>query len=85
MKDLSMLVWLSQVGISVAAPPVVLILLALWLRNRFALGSWCVWAALILGIYCAVSGLRQSLRLMEKMSRKNGSDTPNVPGFNEHL
>ena len=85
MKDLHMLVWLSQVGISVAAPPVVFILLALWLRERFGLGPWCIWAALILGIICAVSGLRQSLFLMEKMSKGNKKETPPVPGFNEHI
>ena len=84
MKDLSMLVWLTQAGISVAAPPVVFIMLALWLRERFGLGVWCLWTALILGMICAVSGLRQTLYLMEKMSKKNSPDTPTVPGFNEH-
>lgn len=85
MKDLSMLVWLSQAGISVAAPPVVFIMCALWLREQFGLGDWCIWAALILGIFCAVSGFRQCLSLMEKMSKKNSKDTEPVPGFNEHI
>ena len=71
MKDLRMLVWLTQVGISVAAPPVVFLLLALWLRSRFDLGAWCILAALALGMICAVSGLRQTLMLMEKMHRQN--------------
>ena len=84
MKDLRMLVWLTQVGISVAAPPVVFLLLALWLRSRFALGAWCILAALALGMICAVSGLRQTLMLMEKMHRQNHRDDPPVPGFNEH-
>ena len=84
MKDLRMLVWLTQVGISVAAPPVVFLLHALWLRSRFDLGVWCILAALALGMICAVSGLRQTLMLMEKMHRQNHRDTPTVPGFNEH-
>ena len=84
MKDLRMLVWLAQLGISVAAPPVVLLLLAVWLRNRFGLGPWCILAALALGLICAVSGLRQTLMLMEKMHKQNHKDTPAVPGFNEH-
>ena len=84
MKDLRMLVWLTQVGISVAAPPVVFLLLALWLRSRFDLGVWCILAALALGMICAVSGLRQTLMLMEKMHKQNHKDTPPVPGFNEH-
>lgn len=84
MKDLHMLIWLTQTGISVAAPPVVFLLIAVWLRDRFVLGSWCIWLALVLGIICAVSGLRQSLQLMEKMSKQNSPETPHVPSFNEH-
>lgn len=84
MKDLHMLVWLTQAGISVAAPPVVFLLIAVWLRDRYSLGIWCIWLALALGIICAVSGLRQSLEQMERMSKKSSPDTPPVPGFNEH-
>ena len=84
MKDLHMLVWLTQLGLSVAAPPVVFLMIAVWARTRFGLGAWCIWAALILGIICAVSGLRQTLHLMERMSRKNHKESPPVPGFNEH-
>ena len=85
MKDMSMLVWLTQVGISVAAPPVVFILGALWLRSRFGVGDWCIWVALVLGIACAVSGFRQTLHLMDRMAHKNARKDPPVPGFNEHL
>ena len=85
MKDLRMLVWLTQVGISVAAPPVVFLLGAVWLRSRFGLGVWCILAALVLGLICAVSGLRQTLMLMEKMHEKNHRDPPQTPGFNEHI
>ena len=84
MKDLHMLIWLTQLGISVAAPPVVFLLLAIWLRSQFSLGLWCIWVALILGMICAVSGLRQTLMLMEKMHKQNHKDPPSVPGFNEH-
>ena len=84
MKDLHMLVWLTQVGISVAAPPVFFLLIALWLRNRFELGVWCILVALALGLICAVSGLRQTLMLMEKMHKQNHKYPPPVPGFNEH-
>ena len=84
MKDLHMLIWLTQAGISVAAPPVVFLLGAIWLRDRFGVGSWCIWLALALGIICAVSGLRQSLQLMEQMAKKNSPEEPRAPGFNEH-
>ena len=51
MKDLSLLVWLTQLGISVAVPPIFLIWLAAWLQGRFGWGKWVIWVAIGLGIY----------------------------------
>ena len=83
MKDVSLLVWLSQLGLSVAVPPVVIILLAVWLRNRFSLGQWVLWVGIILGIYCAVMGLISSMRILLQMTRSKTQDTASV-SFNEH-
>ena len=33
MKELTLLTWLTQLGLSVAVPPVLFILLAVWLRD----------------------------------------------------
>ena len=82
MKNLSMLVWLSQLGISVAVPPVVFIWLTVWIKNRYGLGSWVIWIGIALGLYCAATGLISSLRTMEKMSRTKKQDSP--PAFNDH-
>ena len=46
MKDMKLLIWLTQLGLSVAGPLVGFILLALWLRQRFDLGIW----VLVIGI-----------------------------------
>lgn len=83
MKDLSLLVWLSQLGLSVAVPPAIFILLAVWLRNRFDLGQWVIWVGIALGIYCAITGLVSSLRILSQMTRNKEQDTPTV-SFNEH-
>ena len=40
MKNLNMLVWLTQLGLSVAGPLAGFILLAVWLRQHFELGGW---------------------------------------------
>ena len=48
MKGMNLLIWLTQLGISVAVPPVAFTLLGVWLRERFALGSWVVIAAVAL-------------------------------------
>lgn len=85
MKNLSMLVWLTQLGFSVVAPLVGYVLLALWLRDRFALGAWVVWCGAILGVFGAADGLRSSLRLMSRMAKNaQEDDTPPPVSFNDH-
>ena len=79
---MNLLIWLTQLGISVAVPPVAFTLLGVWLRERFALGSWVVIAAVALGILCAVDGLRYSLKAMERMGK--GKNEPPAVSFNDH-
>jgi hypothetical protein len=83
MKDLSLLAWLTQLGLSVSVPPTVFILLAIWLRDRFALGQWVLWVGIVLGIYCAVTGFISSLRILSQMTREKDPDTKTV-SFHEH-
>ena len=81
-----MLVWITQLGISVAAPLAGFTLLGLWLKGRFALGIWVVLVCLALGVICAVQGLRSSLKLMEKLDQQNAEKkkSPAPLSFNEH-
>ncbi len=83
MKDLSLLVWLSQLGLSVAVPLAGFILLGVWLRDRFSWGNWVVILGVILGIIFALDGLRYSLKAMKQLIRQKKEDTPPV-SFNEH-
>jgi hypothetical protein len=78
-----MIVWLTQLGLSVALPPAGIVLLAVWLRDRFAWGNWVIWVGVALGIICAVDGLRTSLKAMERMSRDKEESKPPV-SFNDH-
>ena len=83
MKNVGLLVWLTQLGLSVAIPPAVFILLAVWLRDRFGLGAWVVIVGILLGVICAVDGLRVSLKAMEQMSRDKQEEKPPL-SFNDH-
>ena len=85
MKDLNLLVWLTQLGISVAGPLAGFILLAVWLRQRFDLGIWVLLVGLVFGISGAVDGFRVSMKAMEQMT-KNKPDTSDPPpvSFNDH-
>ena len=83
MKNINMLIWLAQLGISVAVPLGGFIWLGIWLRQRFSLGIWVVLAGIFVGIICAVDGLRPSLKAMERMSKEKNEDPPPV-SFNDH-
>lgn len=83
MKSFNLLVWLTQLGLSVALPPLAFILLAVWLRDRFAWGSWVIWTGIVIGIVCAIDGLRVSLRAMERMAKDNKEQDVPV-SFNDH-
>lgn len=83
MKNVSMLIWLTQLGLSVALPPVLFVLLALWLRDSCGWGGWVLWAGIVLGIYCAVTGFLSSLRTMERMSAEKKKDALPV-SYNDH-
>ena len=80
---MNLLIWLTQLGISVAAPLGGFIWLGIWLRQRFDLGVWVVLAGIFLGLVCAVDGLRVSLKAMERMSQEKGEEPPPV-SFNDH-
>lgn len=86
MKDLGLLIWLVQLGISVAVPLAGYVLLAVWLRSWLGWGSWVVLVGVVLGIVSAVGGLRDALKYMDKYIKRNRPKTEEPPtiGFNDH-
>ncbi len=84
MKDLTLLVWLTQLGLSTALPLVGFILLALWLRDTLAWSNWVLWVGIALGVITAIDGFRNSLKAMERLSRRKRDDAPPPVSFNDH-
>jgi len=83
--DINLIIWLTQLGISVAVPLAGFIILSVWLHNTVGWGRWVIVVGLVLGISGAVSGLRSSLRILNGMtSKKDGTEPPSVRSFNEH-
>lgn len=82
MKNLSLLVWLTQLGISVAIPPFCFIALAVWLRNQWGWGQWVIWIGIALGFIGAVQGFINSIRAMKRLSADKKDE--HAVGFNEH-
>ena len=84
MKNLNLLIWLTQLGISVAVPLGGFVAVAVWLRQRFDLGAWVVIVGVVIGVVCAVNGLRDSLKAMERMAKDKKEDIPPPVSFNDH-
>lgn len=83
MKDLTLLTWLTQLGLSVALPLGGFVWLAVWLRDSWGWGDWVIWAGLALGLYCAVDGLRISLKNLSRIAKPKKKSPPPV-AFNDH-
>ncbi len=83
MKNLSMLVWITQLGLSVVIPLAGFVLLAVWLHNAHGWGVWVIWAGVALGVICAVEGLRSSLKAMDLLAKDKPGKQPPV-SFNDH-
>lgn len=83
MKELSLLVWLTQLGLSVAIPPAAFVFMGIWLDRSFGWGKWVIWVSIALGFICAIQGFRDSLKLLKRLSSGKKKDDPGV-SFNEH-
>lgn len=86
MKDLSLIVFLTQLGLSVALPLAGFVLLAVWLQKALNWGPWVLFVGIALGLICAIDGLRTTLKAMDRISRKQKGkeDAPPPVSFNNH-
>ena len=83
MKNVNLLIWLTQLGLSVAVPLAGFIFLGIWLHDSCGWGRWAVWVGILLGVVTAADGLRHSLTAMQRMSGTKEENSPPV-GFNDH-
>lgn len=83
MKDLHLLTWLTQLGLSVALPLIGFVWLAVWLNQTHGWGGWVIAVGIGLGLICAMNGLRVSLKAISQTAK---SDTEQKPpaAFNDH-
>ena len=83
MKNLQLLTWLTQLGLSTAVPLAGFVLLAVWLRNQFEMGQWVIWAGVVVGVICAINGFRDSLKAMSRIAGRKKKEDPPI-SFNDH-
>lgn len=70
MKNLSLLIWFTQLGISVAVPLGGAIWLSVWLHQKFHLGVWVIVLGTFIGLYGAIDGLRTSIKAMAHLANQ---------------
>ena len=84
MKEFRLLIWMTQLGLSVALPLAGFLFLGVWLHRAQGWGLWTIWLGLILGFAGAVNGFRDSMRAMEQMSKSKKNPEPPPIAFNNH-
>jgi len=83
MKNLNLLVWLTQLGLSTAVPLAGFVGLAVWLKNRYGLGLWVVLVGIGIGLFCAIDGFVRNLKVLDNLSKEKDKKEPPV-SFGEH-
>ncbi len=82
-KVLSYLVWLTQLGLSVAVPLIGFIWLSVWLHNGRGWGGWVVAVGVVLGLMGAVGGLYSGFKTLHRLTKADEEKNA-PPGFNRH-
>lgn len=82
MKNLTLLVWLTQLGLGVAMPLAGFVLIGVWLHKVIGWGVWTVFVGIALGLYCAFRGLMTSLKTMKRLS--DTKEKEKIVAFNNH-
>ena len=79
-KAAKVVVWLTQLGLSVLVPLAGFILLGAYLRNIRGWGDWVVLVGIALGLLGAGGGLINGFRTLQRLA----DDDPKTKGSNRH-
>ena len=82
LKNVSLLVFFSQLGLSVVVPLGGFVALGVWLRNLWNTGVWLVLVMAGMGLFVAASGFINTLRTMKRMADEDDQKPP--LSYNEH-
>ena len=65
---------ITQLGLSLVTPPLLLLLGALWLQNRFGIGDWIMAAAILCGLISAGCTFRQFVSAEIRRAEREGEE-----------
>ena len=84
MKILSMILWVTQFGLSILFPFCMFLDLGFWLQTRFGLGGWVMAVCGVVGFLTSISTAKSCLKSLLK-ARDEVSPPKKPPvSFNDH-
>ncbi len=84
MNFLSLLLWVTQFGLSLLFPLCFFLVLAVWMQEKLGLGGGFVLVMGLIGLLTSVSTARSCIRSLRKDAEKvSGQNKPPV-AFNDH-
>lgn len=84
MKFWSLLIWVTQFGLSVIFPVCFFLLIAVWLQNTYSLGGWVLVLCGVLGLLTSISTVRSCIRSLRR-DAEHAADSDKPPlAFNDH-
>ena len=87
MKFLSLIMWVSQFGVSLVFPLCLFMWLGYWLMNKFGLGGWVMVICGVIGFLTTISTVKSCWKSMAKLAEEASGRDPNAPppvAFDDH-
>lgn len=85
MKFLSLIMWVTQFGVSLVFPMLVFLWLGVWLQDKYGFGVWIILLCGVIGFLTSVSTAKSCWRSMQKEAFGTGDqDEPPTVAFNNH-
>ena len=84
MKFLSLVIWVTQFGVSAVVPLCFFLWLASRLQNAYGFGIWVFFVCGLVGLLIFVSTVRSCLRTMRKEADSLCAEKETDGSFNDH-
>lgn len=81
---LSLILWVTQFGLSLLFPLCFFLLVAVWLQQRFGLGMWILLVMGILGLLTSISTAKSCIRSLRKAAEEASGNKKAPVAFNDH-
>ena len=84
MKILSLILWVTQFGLSILFPLCVFLYLGFWLQTRFSLGIWVMAVCGIIGFMTSISTAKACIQSLLKAAEEAVPTRERPIAFNDH-